>query len=139
MKSGEIKKVLSAFYNQKKTKHKSFCEVKTGNTMSDGTPMFIIDFLAYKIGWKTSELIGFEIKVSRGDFKSDKKWKNYLDFVNKFYFACPEGLIKKEELPEDMGLVYVLEDLSLKWIRRAKKINDKPNTSIFQYLVNSRI
>lgn len=33
-----------------------------------------------------------EVKSSWPDFASDKKWKKYLDFCNKFYFSIPKHL-----------------------------------------------
>jgi len=60
-----------------------------------------------------------EVKVSRADFFADfkKKMKHYKlanrlinknwIIPNRFYFACPEGLIKIEEIPEYAGLIYV--------------------------------
>lgn len=28
---------------------------------------------------------GFEIKIQRGDFLGDRKWQNYLPYVNQFF------------------------------------------------------
>ena len=78
----------------------------------------------------------YEIKRSRADFLSEFKnkdgkhrkladrissktydvWKKgkrtdeketFIIIPNRFYFACEEGLIKPEELPEYAGLVYI--------------------------------
>lgn len=78
----------------------------------------------------------FEIKVSRSDFLADFKNKEYkhrqlserraiykhdvwkrgkrtgdtydlITIPNRFYYACHEGLIKIEEVPEYAGLVYI--------------------------------
>lgn len=85
---------------------------------------------------KTGYMTEYEIKISRGDFFADLKhkdykhrnlrdinavsvydeWKNgnktggtveHINIPNRFYYACPVGLIKKEEVPEYAGLVYV--------------------------------
>lgn len=48
---------------------------------------------------------GFEVKTSRSDFLSDRKWQNYLPYVNYFYFATPPGLIRPRELPNEIGLL----------------------------------
>lgn len=72
--------------------------------------------------------VEFEIKLSRSDFKKDftKKMKHdtlstgkcikefwggekkeiTLDRPNRFYYVCPEGLIKPDEVPEYAGLIY---------------------------------
>ena len=78
----------------------------------------------------------YEIKVSRADFLADFKNKQYKHLIlsrgegvetydkwvkgkhtddtyelitlpNKFYFACPVGLIKLEDIPTYAGLVYI--------------------------------
>lgn len=70
---------------------------------------------------KSGYVIECEIKVSRSDFFADfkkadwnKKTKHeilkdkLITFKpNKFYFVVPDGLIKKEEVPEYAGLIYV--------------------------------
>lgn len=53
------------------------------------------------------ETMGYEIKVSRGDFLQDKKWESYLKFCTRFYFVAPKGIIKTEELPEGIGLIEI--------------------------------
>lgn len=52
---------------------------------------------------------GFEVKVSREDFLADKKWKNYLPYVNFFYFATLPGVITPGELPEEIGWLELRE------------------------------
>lgn len=53
---------------------------------------------------------GFEIKISRSDFRADQKWSSYLPFFNYFYFATPPGLLKPEELPDEIGLLEVHDE-----------------------------
>lgn len=50
----------------------------------------------------------YEIKISRADFLSDirsGKWRGYLDHCHRFYFAVAQGIAKKEEIPEEAGLI----------------------------------
>lgn len=50
----------------------------------------------------------YEIKVSRNDFLSDirkDKWRGYLPHCNRFYFAVAEGVAKKQDIPEEAGLM----------------------------------
>lgn len=52
-----------------------------------------------------------ETKITRSDFKADAK-KEFRSCGSKGigqlrYYACPEDLIKPEELPEKWGLIYV--------------------------------
>ena len=49
----------------------------------------------------------FEFKSCRRDFISDKKWKNYLDYCHTFTFVCPREIIKKEDLPPGIGLLWL--------------------------------
>lgn len=54
-----------------------------------------------------------EAKVSRSDFLSDAKKPFRQDpstGLGKFrYYACPNGLIKQDEVPEKWGLIYINE------------------------------
>jgi hypothetical protein len=45
-----------------------------------------------------------EVKSCLADFRADKKWHEYLDFCDAFYFAVPEGF-PVEVLPPDTGLI----------------------------------
>jgi hypothetical protein len=45
-----------------------------------------------------------EIKSSVADFRADRKWPDYEDFCDRFYFAVPETL-PLDILPEDRGLI----------------------------------
>ncbi|MBY8974197.1 MmcB family DNA repair protein [Rhodobacteraceae bacterium NNCM2] len=45
-----------------------------------------------------------EVKSSRADFQSDRKWQGYLDWCDRFFFAVPEGF-PDEILPFDQGLI----------------------------------
>lgn len=62
--------------------------------------------------WKHSVMV--ECKISRSDYLSDKKKPfriNAESGVGKWRFYCvPEGLIKKEELPNGWGLLYVSDN-----------------------------
>lgn len=65
-------------------------------------------------GWFTSD---------KKQFKpgEDSKWYDYYEpgeqiprkRPNKFFYVCPENLIKKEEVPKYAGLIYVKEDGSM--------------------------
>lgn len=60
----------------------------------------------------------FEVKSTRRDFLSDirtEKWKKYLPFCHRFYFAILDGIAEKHEIPEDAGL-YVYDKKG--WICR---------------------
>jgi hypothetical protein len=45
-----------------------------------------------------------EIKSSVADFRADRKWPDYRDFCDRFFFAVPET-VPTEILPETTGLI----------------------------------
>jgi len=65
------------------------------------------DILALTFAGDTTVI---EIKSSVSDFKSDKKWHNYLPFANKFYFAMsPEVYAKvQDSIPKEDGIGVML-------------------------------
>jgi len=95
----------------------------------------------------TDYIYEYELKVSRGDFLKEVKnftekidrqkyWKHLMmtesfnkkkkykrktnSIPNKFYFVCPENLIKETEILEHQGLIYVDDDYDFKIIKEAK-------------------
>ncbi len=50
------------------------------------------------------ELVIIEIKSSAADFRTDRKWVEYRDFADRFYFAVPSGF-PMPLIPEDCGLI----------------------------------
>jgi len=89
---------------QKHSKDVFVSECKDGPS-SGG--MLKMDGWAMKRSWANPCFYGYEIKVSRSDFMSDTKWPGYLNLCNEFYFVCPNGVIKPEELSKDVGLLIV--------------------------------
>ena len=45
-----------------------------------------------------------EIKSGLADFRADRKWPDYRDYCDRFYFAIPETL-STTLTPEDAGLI----------------------------------
>ena len=45
-----------------------------------------------------------EVKSSRADFLSDRKWEGYLGWCDRFFFAVPESF-PDELLPPEHGLI----------------------------------
>ena len=53
---------------------------------------------------------GHEIKISRADFLQDKKagkWRKYLEYCDRFYWICRPGIIKREEVEDPAGLLWI--------------------------------
>ena len=82
----------SIFNSQAVIEVSEFCPIHSGRRID-------------AFGWRPGKSWGYEIKVSRGDFLQDKKWKDYLQFCNYFYFLAPKGIIKPDELPKEIGLI----------------------------------
>jgi hypothetical protein len=53
---------------------------------------------------KRGNIIIVEIKSGPADFRSDTKWREYLDFCDKFYFAVADDF-PRDMLPADQGLI----------------------------------
>ncbi len=87
---------------------------------------------------------GFEIKVSRADYLGDQKWHEYTEFCSSLSIVCPEGLIKKEEVPGPFGLLYVLNNsvltndlrnVGLKWEKKPKRFQRRDGLAwLYQYV-----
>lgn len=60
-----------------------------------------VDVIGLDRGGRTTIV---EIKTSLEDFRSDKKWPEYLEFCDRFFFAVPQDF-PTEILPEDCGLM----------------------------------
>ncbi|WP_342152483.1 MmcB family DNA repair protein [Methylorubrum sp. SB2] len=45
-----------------------------------------------------------EIKSSVADFRADRKWPDYRDYCDRFFFAIPES-VPESLIPEECGLI----------------------------------
>ena len=71
-----------------------------------------------------------EIKCSRSDFKADfkktqkhKRLKSGNCPINKFFYACPTGMIEPNEIPSYAGLIYVSDDYTIETVIKAPTLN----------------
>jgi hypothetical protein len=114
-------------------------EVKTGPTWNAKPgELSKIDALAMKKSWAKPCLTAYEVKVSRQDFLNDHKYHAYFDYCHVFYFVCPNGIIKSDELADEIGLLWYNEGK----ITTKKKALFRPITipaSMLYYIVLSRI
>jgi hypothetical protein len=57
------------------------------------------------------ERIAYEVKVSRSDFLREiadpNKREMAMSLSNRFYYVAPKGMIGKDDVPEDCGLITV--------------------------------
>lgn len=50
------------------------------------------------------EFVIIEVKISVEDFRGDRKWREYLPYCDRFYFAVPEDFPSRL-VPGDCGLI----------------------------------
>lgn len=62
------------------------------------------DIVANKISGK---IVILEVKSSVADFRTDKKWRDYLQWCDKFLFCMTEDVFEKlkDELPDEAGVI----------------------------------
>jgi hypothetical protein len=53
---------------------------------------------------RNGRLVAIEVKSCRADFLSDRKWRDYLDYADQFYFAVGPNF-PLDLLPIDEGLI----------------------------------
>jgi hypothetical protein len=78
---------------------------KNGPTQTAGAKVLIMDAWALLSTWSPATCVGYEVKVSRGDWLRDTKWHNYLPLCHLFSLVAPKGLVKPDELPAEVGLI----------------------------------
>ncbi len=89
----------------------------------------VVAFRAFD-GYKRVALTGYEVKVSRSDLLADlraSKWKKYLSRLDRFYFAFPDGLAQRDEIPEGPGVIIRLDSGVWRIIRRSDIPTGKPD------------
>jgi hypothetical protein len=73
-----------------------------------------VDVIGINAGGET---VIVEIKSCVADYRADRKWTDYLEFCDTFYFAVPAGF-PLALLPEDCGLM-VADDYDAEILRPA--------------------
>lgn len=137
--STDIKLALTEMHKNRSTYFITEC--KTCSTyFPDPQGLLKFDGLAITKSYTSPNIIGYEIKVSRGDFKQDNKWHLYLQYCNEFSFVVPKGLISKEELPDNVGLIYYDPDKkTLRTIKKALYRQIEKPVGIYEYIIYSRL
>lgn len=137
--STDIKLALKEFHNGKPSYFITEC--KTCSTyFPDPQGLLKFDGLAITKSYTKSNIIGYEIKVSRNDFLQDNKWHLYLQYCNEFYFVVPKGLVKKEELPDHVGLIYFNPDTKgLRTVKKALYRQIEEPVGVYKYIIFSRL
>lgn len=70
---------------------------------------------------------GIEIKVSRADFlaemKQPEKSQAVFQFCDRWWLACPKGMVKPDELPKTWGMLEFLDNGTLRTSVKAPKLD----------------
>lgn len=101
-----------------------------------------LDAWAMKKSWSQPTTFGYEVKVSRSDFKQDDKWRDYLGLCSKFYFVCPWALIDPSELPAEAGLLWVAKTGGRLWEKKKaplRAIDGRDIEGLFRYVLMNRV
>jgi hypothetical protein len=68
-----------------------------------------VDVAAVKPGmYAQKDIRAYEVKITKQVFDKDineNKWRKYLNVFHRVYFAAPEGVLKKSDIPEGAGLI----------------------------------
>ena len=107
------------------------CEIKVSHA----------DFLnEFKHKKKKMQLLAGEISTKAEFHDYNAHWKNPnrekpMQKPNYFYYVCPEGVIKPEELPPFAGLIYISDSGHFNSVRvPAPKLHNQKHTFTDEYL-----
>jgi hypothetical protein len=116
-------------------------ECKNGPTYNPAPGgLLIFDAIAIAKSWARPQITVYEVKVSRSDFLRDGKYQCYLPYCNEFYFVVPKGLIKKEELPTEVGLKYYYPETgAIKTVKKAIYRYVEINAMMMFYIIMNKI
>jgi hypothetical protein len=130
---------ITAMLGQHHNKDVFVPQCKNGNTWFN-THLLKLDAWVLKKTYSPLTTIGYEIKVNRHDFEQDQKWIDYVSYCHEFYFVCPAGLIRSDELPQGVGLMWVSTTGKLHVKRKADKKEPDPEklNSLLIYVLMSR-
>jgi len=60
--------------------------------------------------WSPITTIGYEVKVTRSDWRRDEKLTDYMALCHQLYIVAPKGVVPIEELPSGVGLIESVGD-----------------------------
>lgn len=115
-------------------------EVKNGPTGVTRGQLLIFDAIAIYKSWSRPQIRGYEIKVSRSDFLRDAKYSQYLPYFHEFYFVVPSGLVQRQEVENDIGLIwYNPATGSLTTKKKAVYRDIEINAEMLLYIIMNRL
>lgn len=138
MIGGELTKRIQASIGKSEVLKNNFCCENIKYIFGDAE----CDVLSIS---KSKYVTEFEVKISRSDFLSDKKKKKFQFYKksieklspNYFYYCCPHGLIKENEIDDFAGLIYIDDNGKLLVIKKAKILHK--DKSAYQKIIEKII
>ena len=137
VKAYEVKEALSKIH----TNDFFITECKNGGTFTPNKEgLYIFDGVAIKKSWTKPKITIYEVKVDRSDFLRDVKYHCYLPYCHELYLVTPKGLIKKEEIPTEIGLMYYYpESGAIKTVKKAIYGNIEINANMLMYIIMNKM
>jgi DNA repair protein MmcB-like len=137
--SGFTSDQIIAMLGQHHNKDVFVPQCKNGQTWYNNH-LLKLDAWVLKKTYSPLTTVGYEIKVSRHDFEQDQKWIDYVSYCHEFYFVCPAGLIRSDELPQGVGLMWVSTTGKLHIKRKTDRREPDPEklNSLLIYILMSR-
>lgn len=137
VKAYEVKEALSKIH----TNDFFITECKNGGTFTPNKEgLYIFDSVAIKKSWTKPKITIYEVKVDRGDFLRDIKYHCYLPYCHELYLVAPKDLIKKEEIPIEIGLKYYYpESGAIKTVKNAIYRNIEVNANMLMYVIMNKL
>jgi len=92
--------------------------------------------------WSPWTTIGYEVKISKSDYRQDEKWSEYLPYCHQFFFVCPPGIIRVDALPPNVGLIWTTQSgsgLRVKFIPDRHEPNPDKLCLLMSYVLMNRL
>ena len=100
------------------------------------------DVLSIHVNYSYPYLRIIECKAKRADLLRDlreQKWKRYTKIARHVLFAFPVGLAEVSEIPEDVGILLIDENRSVRPVRLGKRYEALPNLTILLSIIFNKL
>lgn len=115
-------------------------ECKNGPTGVRTGQLLQFDAVAIYKSWSHPQIRGYEIKISRSDFLRDIKYSKYLPYFHEFYFVVPNGMVQRQEVEENIGLMwYNPQTSTITTKRKAVWRNIEIDPQMLLYIIMNRL
>lgn len=133
----EIKKALGKRHGDREF---FITECKNGPTGLARGQLLLFDAIAIYKSWARPQIRGYEIKTSRSDFLRDAKYTQYLPYCHEFYFVTPTGLVQRQEVEENIGLIWYNPKTGILTTKKKAVYRDiEINANMLLYIIMNRL